>query len=109
MLYVFALTRAPVTGARRRRAAVTRVAGAARCALGAASPRRPPALASARVLRVCADPNNLPFSNARGEGFENRIAELVARDIGRARAVHLVGRSAAASSATRSTPASATS
>lgn len=34
------------------------------------------------VLRVCADPNNLPFSNARGEGFENRIAEIVARDLG---------------------------
>lgn len=33
-------------------------------------------------LRVCADPNNLPFSNERGEGFENRIAELVARDLG---------------------------
>jgi quinoprotein dehydrogenase-associated probable ABC transporter substrate-binding protein len=35
-----------------------------------------------RTLRVCADPNNLPFSNQRGEGFENRIAELVARDLG---------------------------
>lgn len=35
-----------------------------------------------RVLRVCADPNNLPFSNRRLEGFENRIAELVARDMG---------------------------
>ena len=33
-------------------------------------------------LRVCADPNNLPFSNARGEGFENRIAELLARELG---------------------------
>src|SRR5690348_14314066 len=33
-------------------------------------------------LRVCADPNNLPFSNRAGEGFENRIAELVARDLG---------------------------
>ena len=32
-------------------------------------------------LRVCADPNNLPFSNARGEGFENRIAELLAREL----------------------------
>ncbi len=32
-------------------------------------------------LRVCADPNNLPFSNGRGQGFENRIAELVARDL----------------------------
>jgi len=33
-------------------------------------------------LRVCADPNNLPFSNDRGEGFENRIAELIAHDLG---------------------------
>lgn len=33
-------------------------------------------------LRVCADPNNLPFSNAKGEGFENRIAELMARELG---------------------------
>jgi mxaJ protein len=32
-------------------------------------------------LRVCADPNNLPFSNARLEGFENRLAELVAREL----------------------------
>jgi len=31
-------------------------------------------------LRVCADPNNLPFSNDRGEGFENKIAELLAAD-----------------------------
>lgn len=34
-----------------------------------------------RVLRVCADPNNLPFSNAKGEGFENRLAELIAREL----------------------------
>ena len=34
------------------------------------------------VLRVCADPNNLPFSNRAGAGFENRIAALVARDLG---------------------------
>lgn len=33
------------------------------------------------VLRVCADPNNLPFSNERGEGFENKIAELLAQDL----------------------------
>jgi len=38
--------------------------------------------ASARDLRVCADPNNLPFSNAAGEGFENRIVALLARDLG---------------------------
>jgi mxaJ protein len=35
-----------------------------------------------RVLRVCADPNNLPFSNAKGEGFENKLAELLARELG---------------------------
>jgi len=34
-------------------------------------------------LRVCADPNNLPFSNRNDDGFENRIAELVARDLHR--------------------------
>ncbi|MFL6248902.1 MAG: substrate-binding domain-containing protein [Thermoanaerobaculia bacterium] len=33
-------------------------------------------------LRVCSDPNNLPFSNSRGEGFENKIAQLLARDLG---------------------------
>ena len=38
--------------------------------------------AEARELRVCADPNNLPFSNQRGEGFENRIAEIVAEELG---------------------------
>lgn len=31
-------------------------------------------------LRVCADPNSLPFSNERGEGFENKIAALLAAD-----------------------------
>lgn len=33
-----------------------------------------------RVLTVCADPNNLPFSNRAGQGFENKLAELIARD-----------------------------
>ena len=33
-------------------------------------------------LRVCADPNNLPFSNSKGEGFENRIAQMIAKDFG---------------------------
>jgi mxaJ protein len=35
-----------------------------------------------RVLRVCADPNNLPFSDSAGRGFENRLAELIAQDLG---------------------------
>ena len=34
------------------------------------------------VLRVCSDPNNLPFSNDRLEGFENRIASLAGREFG---------------------------
>ena len=33
-------------------------------------------------LRVCADPGNLPYSNDKGEGFENKIAELIAADLG---------------------------
>jgi quinoprotein dehydrogenase-associated probable ABC transporter substrate-binding protein len=38
-------------------------------------------LVARTALRVCADPANLPFSNDRGEGFENRIAELVATEL----------------------------
>ena len=37
--------------------------------------------ASGAELRVCADPNNLPFSNRNQQGFENRIAEVIARDL----------------------------
>jgi quinoprotein dehydrogenase-associated probable ABC transporter substrate-binding protein len=33
-------------------------------------------------LRVCADPNNLPFSDERKEGFENKIAELMGGELG---------------------------
>ena len=33
-------------------------------------------------FRVCADPNNLPFSSSSGAGFENKIAELIAGDLG---------------------------
>ena len=33
------------------------------------------------ALRVCADPNNLPFSNQAGEGFENKLAALVAAEM----------------------------
>ena len=35
-----------------------------------------------KQLRVCADPNNLPFSNEQQEGFENRIAEFTAKELG---------------------------
>jgi mxaJ protein len=55
-------------------AALLLAAGTAACARADARP--------APELKVCADPNNLPFSNRAGEGFENRIAQLVARDLG---------------------------
>ena len=38
--------------------------------------------AGARELRVCADPDNLPFSHENGSGFENRIARVVADEMG---------------------------
>lgn len=34
------------------------------------------------ALRVCADPANMPFSNKDGEGFENKVAEVIAGDLG---------------------------
>jgi len=34
------------------------------------------------VLRVCADPDNMPFSNEKGEGFENKLATLIADELG---------------------------
>jgi len=44
-----------------------------------AAPAKDPAKAA---LRVCADPDNLPFSDKEGEGFENKIASLLAEDLG---------------------------
>ncbi len=35
------------------------------------------------VLRVCADPSNMPFTDENGQGFENKLAELVASKLGR--------------------------
>src|SRR6266536_4198219 len=36
-----------------------------------------------KVLRVCADPRNMPFSDQQGEGFENKLAELFAQKLGK--------------------------
>jgi hypothetical protein len=36
-----------------------------------------------KVLRVCSDPRNMPFSNQKGEGFENKLAELLAQKLGK--------------------------
>jgi len=47
------------------------------------SQARQPSTEAQHLLRVCADPNNLPQSNSRGEGYENKIAQALARDLGR--------------------------
>jgi quinoprotein dehydrogenase-associated probable ABC transporter substrate-binding protein len=39
-------------------------------------------LVDPHVFRVCADPNNMPFSNQKGDGFENKLAELMASKLG---------------------------
>lgn len=64
-------------------------AGALALALAAASPAAASAdpapaqpTAEPAALRVCADPDNLPFSNDREQGLENRLAEIVAADLG---------------------------
>lgn len=49
--------------------------------LGALALGVPAASGADRVLRVCADPDNLPYSHRDGTGFENRIAQLVAREL----------------------------
>ena len=38
--------------------------------------------ANARELRVCADPNNRPFSAEDGSGMENKITELIGQELG---------------------------
>jgi quinoprotein dehydrogenase-associated probable ABC transporter substrate-binding protein len=56
------------------------------CLLAAAcivSVQAPAASETANELRVCADPNNMPFSNSEGAGFENKIAELAAQKLGK--------------------------
>lgn len=59
-----------------------RAAAASMLLCGIALPAVAQDAAPARqAFRVCQDPNNLPFSNTRSEGIENRIAELFARDL----------------------------
>jgi quinoprotein dehydrogenase-associated probable ABC transporter substrate-binding protein len=40
-------------------------------------------LVDPQVFRACGDPRNLPFSNEKGEGFENKLAELFAAKLGK--------------------------
>lgn len=61
----------------------TIIAAAAALALGVgAAAAGPPELMERGKLRVCADGNNLPFTNRAGEGFENKIAEMMAEELG---------------------------
>src|SRR3954452_10541632 len=46
-------------------------------------PKQPKIAASETTLRVCADPNNMPFSDVKGEGFENKIADLIGAEMHR--------------------------
>ena len=68
-------------------------------------PRRARILAEAagegRQFRVCADPENMPFSNQKLEGFENKIADADRQGLRRARPATSGGGSGAGSSATR--------
>ena len=60
-----------------------RLIGGALCATALLAAAQTPTEAPARqALKVCQDPNNLPFSNTDAKGFENRIAELFGRDLG---------------------------
>lgn len=38
--------------------------------------------AAPEVLRICADPNNMPYSNEQEQGFENELARMIAKDLG---------------------------
>jgi mxaJ protein len=68
---------------RQRRVTGRAAAGAAAVFLFCApDARRVPEAAEKPGLRVCADPNNLPFSNRAEEGFENRLARLLGADLG---------------------------
>ena len=42
-----------------------------------------PRLVDPNVFRACGDPPSLPFSNEKGEGFENKLAELFATKLGK--------------------------
>jgi len=77
----------PATGLRKPfRRLAGRLPMLALLAVAVAMPLLPAAAQQAddgrKALRICRDPNNLPFQNARGEGFEDKIAELFAADLG---------------------------
>src|SRR5262245_58782313 len=66
----------------RRRLRRAILAAAMSIAAGTALAADQPEAVDHSALRVCSDPGNLPFSNVKGEGFENKIAELFASKLG---------------------------
>lgn len=75
-------TREPSSPTARASASDAAPATAASAAAPATASAPPPA-PDPRVLRVCADPGNMPLSNKAGEGFQNKIAQVVAEAMGR--------------------------
>ncbi len=71
---------APARLLRRLGTAATVLALAVPAALHAQEAKLRPNVEKPGVLRVCADPDNMPASNQKGEGFENKIAELIAEE-----------------------------
>jgi mxaJ protein len=67
-------------GSHQRKLAAIAIAIALAALTAGAAAQDPPAARTA--LRVCQDPNNLPFSNVKGEGIENKIAEVFGKSLG---------------------------
>jgi len=66
----------------RRRLCVAALVGCMALGIAAGATAQTSEAVDRSSLRVCADPANLPFSNRAGEGFENKIAELLAAELG---------------------------
>jgi quinoprotein dehydrogenase-associated probable ABC transporter substrate-binding protein len=67
---------------RRGQGAIAFLAACVFVVVGAGAAADEPDEAERKVFKVCADPNNLPFSNQQGEGYENKLAELFGREMG---------------------------
>jgi quinoprotein dehydrogenase-associated probable ABC transporter substrate-binding protein len=80
--WVVADRRGSVIEATMRRRSLAGLLGALLCCAGPAAAQTGE-LVDRGALKVCADPNNLPFSNEKKEGFENRIAELIGVELDR--------------------------
>jgi quinoprotein dehydrogenase-associated probable ABC transporter substrate-binding protein len=63
--------------------AVTALASVKSFGQGLERPQSTLELIDPKVFSVCADPHNMPFSTDKGEGFENKLAELFANKLGK--------------------------